>query len=76
MKNEQRQTYALNRTYFLQQVMFWGGAVVLYAYKTQILSLKGYTAVEIGILNSVELIAGAFFQIWIGNFADRHAGEQ
>lgn len=73
MKNEQRQTYALNRTYFLQQVMFWGGAVVLYAYKTQILSLKGFTSVEIGILNSVELIAGAFFQIWIGNFADRHA---
>lgn len=64
---------SLNIRYFLLQVMFWGGAVVIYAYKTQILTLKGYSAVEIGILNAVELCAGAFFQIFIGSFADKYA---
>lgn len=68
-----KEDVSLNIKYFLLQVMFWGAAVVIYAYKTQILKFKGYTAVEIGILNSAELCAGAFFQIWIGSFADRYA---
>lgn len=66
-------TDSLNKKYFLLQMLFWGGAVIIYAYKTQILTSKGYNEVEIGILNSAELFVGAFFQIWIGSFADRNA---
>ena len=68
-----KECVGLNIEYFLLQLLFWGGAVVIYAYKTQILAYKGYNEVEIGILNSAELFVGAFFQIWIGSFADKHA---
>ena len=41
----------LNFMYFMLQVLFWGAAVINYAYMTQILETKGFTEVEIGILN-------------------------
>lgn len=62
----------LNIRYFLLQVLFWGAAVVIYAYMTQILEHKGYTEVEIGILYSAKLLVGVVFQMWIGAFADKH----
>ena len=40
----------LNVRYFWLQVLFWGAAVVHYAYMTQILQSKGFTEVEIGIM--------------------------
>lgn len=61
----------LNIRYFLLQVLFWGAAVVNYAYMTQILQSKGFLASQIGILNGVKLLVGVVFQIWIGAFADR-----
>lgn len=61
----------LNVRYFWLQVLFWGAAVVHYAYMTQILQSKGFTEVEIGVLNSVKLLVGVVFQVWIGAFADR-----
>ena len=61
----------LNIRYFWLQVLFWGAAVVHYAYMTQILQSKGFTEVEIGVLNSVKLLVGVVFQVWIGAFADR-----
>lgn len=69
MKAEKRK---LNFTYFCLQALFWGAAVVNYAYMTQIMEYKGYSEVEIGILNGVKLLIGVVFQIWIGDFADRH----
>ncbi|MGN0390785.1 MAG: MFS transporter [Wujia sp.] len=75
MERISRQNMFLNIKYFLLQVMFWGGAVVIYAYKTQILTFKGYTPVEIGILNAAELSAGAFFQIILGSLADKYAAK-
>lgn len=62
----------LNIRYFLLQVLFWGAAVVIYAYMTQILEYKGFTEVEIGILSGARLLTGVVFQIWIGAFADGH----
>ncbi len=64
-------TKELNIRYFLLQVLFWGAAVVNYAYMTQILQSKGFTSVEIGVLNSAKLLVGVVFQIWLGAFADR-----
>ena len=64
-------TKELNIRYFWLQVLFWGAAVVHYAYMTQILQSKGFTEVEIGVLNSVKLLVGVVFQVWIGAFADR-----
>lgn len=61
----------LNIRYFILQVLFWGAAVVNYAYMTQILQSKGFTEVEIGVLNGVKLLVGMVFQVWIGAFADR-----
>lgn len=61
----------LNIAYFALQVLFWGAAVVNYAYMTQILQSKGFSGVEIGILNGAKLLVGVVFQIWIGAFADR-----
>lgn len=63
---------SLNIRYFVLQVLFWGAAVVIYAYMTQILEHKGYSKVEIGVLGGVKLFVGVFFQLWIGPFADRH----
>lgn len=65
-------TRLLNIRYFLLQVLFWGAAVVIYAYMTQILEYKGYSEIEIGILNAAKLLVGVVFQMWIGAFADRH----
>lgn len=62
----------LNFRYFILQAMFWGAAVVYYAYMTQILENKGFTDVEIGILNGVKLLVGIAFQVWIGVFSDKH----
>ena len=62
----------LNFRYFCLQALFWGAAVANYAYMTQLLEYKGYSEVEIGILNGVKLLVGVVFQIWIGDFADRH----
>ncbi|MCR5701805.1 MAG: MFS transporter [Lachnospiraceae bacterium] len=62
----------LNIKYFLLQVLFWGAAVVSYAYMTQILEHKGYTEVEIGILYAAKMLTGVVFQMWIGAFADKH----
>ena len=42
-----KQDKKLNIAYFLLQLLFWGAAVVIYAYKTQILTFKGYSEVEI-----------------------------
>lgn len=64
-------TKELNIRYFLLQVLFWGAAVVNYAYMTQILQSKGFTSVEIGVLNSAKLLVWVVFQIWLGAFADR-----
>lgn len=61
----------VNRRYLLLQVLYWGAAVVNYAYMTQILEFKGYTQVEIGVLNGVKLLAGVVAQLWIGSVADR-----
>lgn len=61
----------LNFMYFMLQVLFWGAAVINYAYMTQILETKGFTEVEIGILNGAKLLVGVVFQIWIGAVADR-----
>lgn len=62
----------LNIRYFILQVLFWGAAVSNYAYMTQILQYKGFSQVEIGILNGAKLIMGVVFQIWVGSYADRH----
>lgn len=61
----------ININYFFLQVLFWGAAVVNYAYMTQILQNKGFSSEQIGILNGVKLLVGVIFQIWIGAFADR-----
>lgn len=61
----------INVRYFFLQVLFWGAAVVNYAYMTQILQNKGFSSEQIGILNGVKLLVGVIFQIWIGAFADR-----
>lgn len=61
----------LNRRYLLLQALYWGAAVVNYAYMTQILESKGFTEVEIGVLNGIKLLAGVVFQLWIGALADR-----
>lgn len=61
----------INIHYFFLQVLFWGAAVVNYAYMTQILQNKGFSSEQIGILNGVKLLVGVIFQIWIGAFADR-----
>lgn len=62
----------LNFRYFLLQALFWGAAVINYAYMTQVLESKGFTAIEIGILNGAKLLIGIAFQVWIGVFADKH----
>ena len=62
----------LNFRYFILQAMFWGTAVVNYAYMTQILEYKGFTEIEIGILNGAKLLVGIAFQVWIGVFSDKH----
>ena len=62
----------LNIRYFMLQVLFWGAAVANYAYMTQILQYKGFSEVEIGILNGVKLVVGVAFQIWVGSYADNH----
>lgn len=61
---------SINIKYYILQACFWGAAVVNYAYMTQILQEKGFSSVEIGILNCVKLFSSAVFQIWIGKFAD------
>lgn len=61
----------INARYFFLQVLFWGAAVVNYAYMTQILQNKGFSSEQIGILNGVKLLVGVIFQIWVGAFADR-----
>lgn len=61
----------INVRYFFLQVLFWGAAVVNYAYMTQILQNKGFSSEQIGILNGVKLLVGVIFQIWIGAFSDR-----
>lgn len=62
----------LNIRYFILQVLFWGAAVANYAYMTQILQYKGFSEVEIGILNGAKLVVGIVFQIWVGSYADNH----
>lgn len=62
----------LNIRYFILQVLFWGAAVANYAFMTQILQYKGFSEVEIGILNGAKLLAGVAFQIWIGSYADTY----
>ncbi len=68
----ERENKNLNFRYFILQVLFWGAAVVYYAYMTQILQHKNYTEVEIGILNGVKLLVGVIFQVWIGAYADKN----
>lgn len=65
-------TKILNMRYFFLQILFWGAAVVHYAYMTQILEFKGFSEFEIGILSGSRLLTGLVFQIWIGAFADRY----
>lgn len=62
----------LNIRYFFLQVLFWGAAVVNYAYMTQMLQYKGFTDVEIGILAGVKLLVSVVFQVWIGVYSDRN----
>lgn len=71
-KQKKERIQILNIQYFSLQMLFWGAAVVNYAYMTQLLEYKGFTEVEIGILNSVKLLSGVGFQLWIGPFVDRH----
>lgn len=65
-------TKILNLRYFFLQILFWGAAVIHYAYMTQILEFKGFSELEIGILSGSRLLTGLVFQIWIGAFADRY----
>ena len=65
-------TKILNLRYFFLQILFWGAAVIHYAYMTQILEFKGFSELEIGILSGSRLLTGLIFQIWIGAFADRY----
>lgn len=55
-------------------MMFWTSAAAAYAYLTQMLSYKGFTENQIGIINAVKLFATVVFQIIIGAFSDRYAG--
>lgn len=73
MEKNMRITKQLNIRYFFLQMLFWGAAVVNYAYMTPIMENKGFTEIEIGILNAAKLLAGVIFQIWVGSFADRYA---
>ena len=61
----------LNILYFFLQLLFWGAAVVHYAYMTQILEAKGYAETEIGLLNGAKLLTGIICQLLLGTVCDR-----
>lgn len=52
---------------------FWSAAAVGYGYMTQILEYKGFSGVEIGILNAIKLLSTVFFQIVISSISDKYA---
>ena len=63
----------LSAKYALLQGVYWMLAAIALAYMTPILEAKGFTSFQIGILNFVKYVSVIVFQIWIGNFSDRHA---
>lgn len=62
----------LTVTYSLLQWTFWMIAASAMAFLTPILEAKGFSAAEIGVLNTFKYISVMVFQLLLGSFADRH----
>ena len=58
--------------YSLLQWTFWMIAASAMAFLTPILEAKGFSAAEIGVLNTFKYISVMVFQLLLGSFADRH----
>lgn len=59
--------------YALFQGVYWMLAAVALAYMTPILESKGFSSMEIGVLNFVKYTSVIIFQTWIGSFSDKYA---
>lgn len=63
----------LTAKYALFQGIYWMLAAVALAYMTPILEAKGFSSMEIGILNFIKYTSVIVFQTWLGSFSDKYA---
>ncbi|MEE1228602.1 MAG: MFS transporter [Lachnospiraceae bacterium] len=65
-------TRHLTASYSLMQSLYWILDVALLAYVTPFLEERGYSSMQIGVINACKFTAMIIFQYALGVYADRH----